>query len=945
MNNIKLPENLACHDTLMDDKDFRIGHLPNGLTYYIRHNEEPKNMCNIEILHRVGSLQEEEHERGLAHFLEHMGFNGTEHFPGYNGARLYMEKLGISASATINACTSRFYTYYYLNNVPTDKGESLLDDCLQLVADWGGAFLLDGECIERERGVVKTECMRASSNMGRRLFDSVVETITSGNKYAYRKPLGLLSVVEGFPHDAIREFYRKWYIPQNQAVFIVGDIDVDIMEQKVAALFGKYQNPEKPAPVREYPMDFNEEPIFAFATDKELPNAQIILRCKYPVPDAADIPLSQYGYCEVVKTLIEIMLEMRVADLLEMSESPFSSVQKDIDSFFESRVMETVTISCNVCRGMELDAYRNLLGLLLKIRANGFSESEFQQAIQIYQNRLEKTFAERSCIHNNTYCELSFSHFLSHEPITSVEGIYNFSNDAIQYIDLDLINTTLRDMLPDGGRNFISMVYVPEADGDTVFPDAGDFRNLAMELFASDFKESVSVDGDFSIMNQMPEPGKIVDEQYDSRVDAYTLTLSNGVKITYKVTDFSADEIKFQLKSYGGSSQFEVEDFPNFRLMDEVMTSVGLGDLSESQLRKYFADKAIRYEYSVYEHFHYLKGQVSKLDLETLMQVIYCFFCNPGHCEGDFRNFVNRRRNIIMNYKYQPTKIMEQRKDELVLENCSRDHWMTLQDVDRMDLARILEMHRQLFSDASAFDFHFVGAIDVTEFKTLVEKYLAGLPSTNKGPQARHWLVCDEYRNIMHCSQVDMVEPIAMVGVNMENRQLEYSVTNYIMCKMLQVYMDKRVGDEVRRKASISYSCWADVDLNIDFKNPGMVCVILSMAAEVQPEYGWRCRCIMNSVLDQAVSQGVSDADFSNIKEEVKNIYKPTLRRNAWWIYYIRQLHIYGLDLFSDISGFVEAVGKEDFNQFIKKVVRTGTRQTFVFTPTGVEQVSAPDQQ
>ncbi|MCQ2250560.1 MAG: insulinase family protein [Bacteroidales bacterium] len=945
MKNLTLPKDFAYDETILEDKALRIGHLPNGLTYYIRHNEEPKNQCNIELVLKVGSLQEEDNEQGLAHFLEHMAFNGSTHFPGYNGARKYMEAHGISSSANINACTSRSYTYYYLDNVPTDKGEALLDDCIQLLADWSGELFLDGDCIERERGIIKTEYIRAGANLKRRLMDGMMDVITSGNKYAYRRPLGTLDVIEGFPYDLIRQFYKRWYVPKNQAVVIVGDVDVDAMEQKVKTMFGKYQTPEDSPNPSEYPLEMNPEPIFAYGSDKELSNTHFMVMNKFSLYDVDKVSVADSVYCEVVTAVIEIMLDWRVGKLLEAPDSPFAHLHKSIDGFFNSNSINVLAVVGLAYPGRELEAYRMVLATLQEIRTCGFSESEFQKAVQVYLSRMEKCLAERNHVPNNTFCDFLTDNFVGGEFIVSVEGGHKFCIALADVLTLDVVNSTVAEIISADGTNLVSLVYVPDNENSSCLPSADDFKSLAMEVWASDFAAADISEENLCLMPQKPEPGKIVAEQYDSLTDSYTLELSNGAKVIYKVTDFKDDEINFKIKNMSGTSQFQVQDFSNFRLMDEVLTSVGLADLTEHQLNKFYADKAIKYQLATYEYFHHIKGKSSRRDLETIMQVIYCYFCNPGHCEGDFRNFINRRRNIINNYKYQPDKIIDKRKDDLMLVDNSRNHWMTMDDVDRMDFGRILELHRQLFSDASAFDMIFVGSIDVDEFKRLAEIYLASLPSTNKGSMMRPEVVCDEYRAIHHCSQLDMVEPIAKVEVMFMKDAFQFTVRNYLLCYILDVYMDKMVGDNIRSNASISYSCGASSDIYHSQKVPGTYSACLSISAEVRPEYGMYCRNLINSVLADVVANGISSTDLANVKNEIRNMHAPNLRRNTWWIYYIGVFRKFGLELFRNLDADIDAISVDDLNAYARNIITEGTKQTYVFTPTGVEQVSAPEQQ
>lgn len=937
MNEFILPESLWEDDSYFRDPEYRVGRLDNGLKYYIRHNNEPEHRCLMEVIHRVGSMQEEEEQRGLAHLLEHLGFSHLRHTPDKD-VREYLEQFGIEGGGVLNAATSRHYTYYYINNIPTDQGSDVMEACINVLQDWSNGFLLTDSDIANERGIVKNEYLRGKTASSR-MYDQVWETVTQNHRSSYRKPIGLLDVIENAPNSAIRDFYNKWYHPANQAVVIIGDVDVDIMEARVKSLFGAIEPNENPAPVCEYPMYENSEPIFACASDKEYHNSQIVVYSKFPNPFRNTSGVAHHLYIDIMLTLIRSMIHKRLYNIRMGKDSNIISTDTRISAFEGSKDMHIMELSCVVSPGHEEEGYRALMKTMVSVLKSGFNAQELKMQVDYLLNVFERAYMERSHNSNSDYEDDCFDNFLRNNPLSSDESAYNYSKRLLDSVDLDVLNKIFRSIVSECGKNMITVVYTKPAEELDEIKNEDFYRNIAMDVYANTSAEPDNSQEDLVLIPNLPNPGSVVSDEVVSELDFHVLTLSNGARVIYKKTDFMEDEIKFRIAADGGTSQFGVEEFPNFRVMDEVLLHVGLGDFSEVQFSKYFNAKSFNIDYDVYEALQILQGTGSARDLESLMEIIYCFFTNPGHNADDFGLWKKRKYESIISYSQNPKNALSLRRDILRLVDRSRVHYLTLEELEKVDLERILQLHKILFEDVSHFTFLFVGSINVDEFTRLLEKYIAVLPS---GKGNNHMCIeafRDTQRVVCDFSEVEMVDPISYLGHVYESNQLQYSFKNRLLALLMTGILNDRIYNRVRTQSQISYSCGADVRLYRNYRNDDLMRITIQTGAEVQPEYGILANGLINSEIDKLIANGVTDQELDVQRKRRIQIHQNCLRDNKSWLFYVRTFLERQMNVVSDFQSLIDSITVDDVNEFVRSFFAESNIQKYVAMPRGVEQL------
>lgn len=919
--------------SLSADTEYRIGRLENGLTYYLRHNDEPRNQCEFRIVQKVGSFQEEEHQRGLAHFLEHMAFEGTAHFPGQTIIS-YLENNGIKYGHELNAYTSFDRTVYRIDGVPTDKGDALVDGCLQILADWSGDLLLEDKAIDKERGIIKTEYLTSNSCYSR-MFDSICERITSHSHYSRRMPIGLMEVVENCPYDDLRAYYRKWYHPQNQGIVVIGDIDLDIMEAKIREKFQKFHSPENPAKVEEYFIDQNEKPIFASASDKECTNPYVFINYKFPNPSYGTPDYSVFYYWDLIFELIEKMLDVRLSDISNQPNSPLLSHNCDIGTFFNSNDLKNLHLSAEVKPGNEKDFYATLLRLLLDIRNNGFSDSELDLAKSTILKNAWNNSVESNHVQNITYANSAVNSFrLDFPPITG-GSYYTFVEKVLSGTSIADINAVAATIISDDASNLVAYSYEHERADAFHFTDEI-FAEITSQVYSESVESNSQESLDFTLIHDLPAPGSIVSQEHDDDYDAHILTLSNGARVIYKQTDFMNDDIRYSVCAQGGQSLFFDSDWINARLLDDCIMNIGLADFSESTLNKFLKSKSLSYKYSFDYDITRVSGNCKGKDMESLMQILHCFFTNPGNSEVDFNNFVEGKRNDIENSDIGPQGALL----HMVLDNYYHDkvHFRPLmvEDLENVSLQRIRQMHLRIFGDAGRFTFYFVGNIEVDKLKALLEKYIASLPSNVDDNLD---FAYDDARDYIYCERnVDMVEPMSVCFKVFYNTSLEYNMRNFISILLLSNILDCRVRMLIRENAQISYQTQAESSVRFYWKTNDVMSSFLGLNSFVKPEYGKVTCKALEDVLEDALANGFTAEELEREVLHFEKSRKETLRNNSNWLRFLFCKYHDGFDALDNYDEMLRSITVDDLNEFLRVFLQSSVKQTYLLMPNGVEQ-------
>ena len=547
------------------DKNVRIGQLDNGLTYYIRHNKLPENRAEFYIAQKVGSILEEPQQRGLAHFLEHMAFNGTKNFPGDNkglGVIPWCETVGIKFGTNLNAYTSIDETVYNISNAPIDRA-GVLDSCLLVLHDWSNYILLKDDEIDKERGVIREEWRSRNSGM-LRVYTDLLPTIYPGDKYADCMPIGSIDVINNFPYKDIRDYYHKWYRPDLQGIVIVGDIDVDAVEAKLKTIFADVQKAVNPAERVYYPVADNKEPIVAIGTDKEVDDPSIEVYFKQDATPDSEKNNVGYLASQYMTSMITSMLNARLSELTQSANPPFTRAYSSYGNFFVAKTKEALNLSAS----SKADGIEKALKVLLqeaeRARRFGFTESEYARARANYLQRLESAYNEREKTKHGSYVREYVRNFLDAEPIPGIETEYAMMNQLAPNLPVQAINMAIQQLVPDS--NQVVIIAGPEKEG-LKYPQKEEVIALLKGMKSLDLQPYVDKVSDEPLMKEAPKGGKIVSEKEGEIYGSTKLVLSNGVTVYVKKTDFKADEIRMKGTSLGGKSLFPDKDALNLSLI------------------------------------------------------------------------------------------------------------------------------------------------------------------------------------------------------------------------------------------------------------------------------------------------------------------------------------------------------------------------------------------
>ena len=707
------------------DPNVRIGKLDNGLTYYIRHNELPEKRADFYIAQKVGSILEEENQRGLAHFLEHMCFNGTTHFPG-KGIINWLETIGVKFGQNLNAYTSIDETVYNINNVPVIR-DGIVDSCLLILHDWANDLTLAEDEIDNERGVIHEE-WRTGQGAMMRMYEQAFPKAMGGSKYGHRLPIGTIEVIDNFPYQALRDYYEAWYRPDQQGIIVVGDIDVDKVEAKIKELFSPIQMPAN-APERKYELiPDNKEPIVTIAKDKEQSMTMIYLWYKHPATPKEAKENIGYLVQNYMFSMISSMMYTRLDELRQGANPPFIHAASGNSTFLLAKTTEAFA-GMAVSKDDEIPtALAAMVREIERARKFGFTASEYARAKADYLRGLESSYNERDKMKNDQYVQDYVRHFIDNEPIPGIENEYAIMNQLAPNIPVEAINSILPQLITD--ENIVINIFGPDKEG-MVYPTEAEILKVLKDTKAEEITAYVDKVSDEPLMKEAPKAGKIVKTE-EGPFGSTALTLSNGVRVVVKNTDFKADEIRMHAFSPGGTSVFDTKEAIQLTMLNSVAGLGGLGNFSNVDLEKVLAGKKASVSASVSGLTERLNGYCSPKDLETLMQLIYLSFTAPRMDDAAFESFKTRTKASLANQEADPMTAFSDTLNHEMYGNHPMAMRFKAEMVDQIDYNRIMEMYKDRFKEAGDFTFLFVGNINLEEAKPLIETYLGGLPTINR---------------------------------------------------------------------------------------------------------------------------------------------------------------------------------------------------------------------
>lgn len=897
------------------DNAVRIGKLPNGLTYYIRHNDYPEHRVNFYIAQRVGSIQEEESQRGLAHFLEHMAFNGSDNYPG-DKLLEYMRSIGVEFGRDLNAYTSIAETVYNIDNVPS-KNIAALDSCLLVLKDWSNGLTLATEEIDKERGVIENEWRLRSSPM-QRMMERNLETIYPGSKYGRRMPIGTMEVVKNFKPEVLRQYYHKWYRPDNQAIIVVGDIDVDRTEQKIKEMFSGIKLAPNAAPVVAEPVPDNNEAIIVVDKDKEQQFNIVQIMFKHDdVPDSMKTSLA-YMVQQYALNLSLQMLNARLAEVGQNPECPYLQAYVSDGDYIYAKSKDAFAVVCIPKPGQTEAAISAAVREVMRATMFGFTPTEFVRAKSEYMSQLEKVYTNRNKRENGVYCELYTRNFIDNEPIPSIEDEYAIMQQISPMIPVEAINEVMKELVSVTDTNLVVMSFNTEKEG-TVYPTAESIKKAIDTVHGEKLTAWVDNVKQEPLIAKMPAKGKITGEKENKTLGYKELTLSNGARVLLKKTDFKDDEVIIDATSKGGSSLLGDEDIVNAKVFDMAIGASGLGNFSKTELEKALAGKQANANLQLFNLHEGLSGSSTPKDLETLFQLTYLYFTDVRKDEKSFAQLMTTLETMLKNQALSPDAAFSDSLMSTLYCHNPRYATLKLEDLKKVNYDRILQIAKERTADAGDFTFTIVGNFDEATIRPLIEQYIASLPAKGK---KENWKKVSTYAkgNAENKFTRKMETPKANAYMYWYNLTTPYSLENAVAASAAGQVLEMIYLKKIREDAGAAYSAGATGMASLGGDTPFTALVGI---CPMDPEKSDMAIKIMEEEAKKLCT--TVDADMLNkVKELMLKRADENAKTNSYWVSTINNLDEYGVDTYTNYKNVVNALTPEKVAKMVKDVIFKG---------------------
>ncbi|MBQ9297311.1 MAG: insulinase family protein [Paludibacteraceae bacterium] len=905
------------------DPDVRYGKLENGLTYYIRHNEQPKQRCEFHIAQAVGAILEEDHQNGLAHFLEHMAFNGTQHFPG-KGIINYFESVGVNFGGNINAYTSIDETVYRLSDVPTYR-EGIVDSALLVMHDWSCGLLLLPEEIDAERGVILEE-WRTGRTAQRRIWKQMNALMYPGTQYAKRDVIGDTAVINNFEYQALRDYYHKWYGPDNQAIIVVGDIDVNKIEEKIKKLWAdvprRVNYGERPI----YSVNHNDKPLVAIVTDPEAQGSRITLEYKFDqLPDALQGTAQEY-MLNLIRELACDMLNNRFSELALDPKASFTGAgcyygetAKRMDAFNAVYIPK---------EGRETEAFNDLVFQLEKMRRYGFTNAELERVKTEKLNSMEKYYKERDTRKNITLARECIRHFEDQESMPGAQWEYDFVMATLPLVSLETVNKLAEAFVHDKPTVAISGpakegVNIPSQE--TILSSLDGMKDLAIEAPREETFDS-------ELVKKTPRKGKIKSVTRNEEIEATEWVLNNGIKVVFHPTEFKADEILMRAFSKGGMTQVETPDLPSAMVATSIVQFSGIGRFTMNQLEKALTGKTVSVSPSINENTESLSGSSSVKDLETLLQLTYLYFTAPRRDEQAYETFMGLMRNQLANRDKNPKNVFSDSVQVMSSNHSERTVLMTTETLERVSLDRALAVYKARFANPADFTFVFVGNINPNDPKvqTMVCQWLGGLKTKKKCREEiidRHISVAPGVQKNYFSRKMETTT--ASNRIQYTAFDMPYTIANDLNMEMIGRILSTRYLESIREREGGSYGVGTYGYMNI-LPHPQ---ARLVMQFDTDPKKQTRLMEIIHEEIQTIVENGPLASDLQKEKESMLKDFQEDLEKNTYWRQELYMYYMYGINNIRDYKSAVEAITAETVQATLKQLVASGNIMEVVMFP------------
>ena len=893
------------------DKNVKIGHLENGLTYYIRHNAFPEHVASFYIAQKVGSINENDDQRGLAHLLEHLAFNGTEHFKG-NSLQDYLQSIGVEYGRNLNAYTSIDKTVYYFTDVPTTR-TSAVDSCMLILKDWSNGISLTKEAINDERDVVHNE-YRLRMVGQQLMLERNLPKLYQGEKYGYRMPIGLMSVVDGCDPETLRAYYRKWYRPDNQAIIIVGDIDVDHVEAQIKKLFSGIKVPKNAAKVVPVPVADNDTAIYVIDKNKEQKFDMINIMMKTDAyPDSLKGNMA-YLVMSYLRNVVGSMFDARLAEQTREADCPFLQGSAGIGSYLISGTKDAFSISGVAKPGKVKEAYAAFLREAKRVRDFGFTATEYARAKENFMSGMETMYENRNKMKNEQFTTQYVDHFTDNEPIPSLEDEYKIYQMIVPGFTVEHINDAMKNLISETDTNFVSMVLMKEAEGVS-YPTEQELAAIVKQVRGEKLEAYVDNVKQEPLMASAPKAGSIKKVVENKVLGFKKLTLSNGAKVVLKKTDYKDNEIRVAGSANVGYSAFQ-NDPVNAANASTVWEVSGLAGFTGNDLQKMLAGKQCSVGLTMSPFRHGISGSTTPKDLETMMQLLYLSMTNLTKDEKAFENLKNTYVTVLSNKSNNPNMVYQDSIQSTLYLGNKLALLPNVEDIQNINYDRVLDMQKQLYGNAKDFTFYFVGNYDEKVLLPLIEQYIASLP--NKGMKLKNQKIPYAKGEVKNIFTKAMENPQSQAREMWFVKLPAYTQKTAVLADVSARLLEMKYLRSIREELSAAYSTGASCGLIFDYD--GKLALTINGTAQLNPDkVDAAVPCFFKGMEETIAAPDAND--LQKVKEILLKQAGVDEKTNSYWMQVLSMYDLRKVDTHTNYREMVKSVTAQQISDFLKNVV------------------------
>ena len=907
------------------DAKVRVGHLDNGLTYYIRHNEEPKNQAFFYIAQKVGSIQEEESQRGLAHFLEHMCFNGTTHFPD-SSLTNYLESIGVKFGAQLNAYTSVEETVYNIDNVPAREGA--IDSCLLILHDWSHDLTLSDKEIDKERGVIHGEWRMRNTGYTRILVRHL-EKLMSDSRYGRRFPIGLMEVVDKCPYDTLRAYYHKWYRPDLQGIIVVGDVDVDQIESKIKSLFGPIRV-KQPVAKREYfSVPDNNEAVVVSDKDPEVTAQAVLISLKHEaVPDSIRNTYAVY-MADAIKDIACGVLNQRLGELALKPDCPFRGASvSDGEFLLSNKVTGAFNLQIMPKEGQVSEAVQAVMAEVYRADQHGFTKGEVDRSVAETISNYENLYNNRDKQKSIGYAREYYRSFLNNEPIPGIEVEYQFMQQLLPSIPLEAYNMTFQQLVNRTDTNLVVLSLNPDKEGLAIPTEQQllDAIHAAQKMQLEPWVDNVKTG---PLIEQLPAAGSIKKEA-DGPFGSKILTLSNGVKVVMKETDFKDDEIRMMAWSDGGTARYGLPERVNLAVFDALVGRSKLGGFTQVELSKALAGKTASAGAGVGGRQESMGGHSNKKDVQTMFELIYLNFQPREKDEDAVGAYLASLRETIRNKKLNPMSSLGDSIQTTLYGHNPLATPLAEEEVDQVNYDRILQIYADRFADASDFTFLFIGNINPDQIRELSKQYLATLPTMKRSDKPVDSGLRIVKGDVLNRYQKKMETPQSYI-VSVWSGPIKLSVKNSAVINILGTCLSEVYLKKIREELGAAYSTHAEGDITRGADDKTLYEIVCNFP--LKPEMTDTCLQIVQEVFEDMAVNGPAEESISKAKEYMLKTFAQNQRENGYWMSRIAGILQRDYDSSENYEAVISGITKADIQEMANVILKNGNRVRIVMEP------------